>query len=72
MQCDIVQRDTQGTKNDQKPKIGIPFVLGKAAQKAAQRFMSTSRPPMTRGAEIENINIFHFLLGTLNNSGLLK
>ena len=64
MQCDIVQRDTQGTKNDQKPKRGIPFVLGKAAQKAAQRFMSTSLPPLTRGAEIENINIFHFSLGT--------
>ena len=51
---------THGAQNnDQNPKIGIPFVLGKVAQKAAQRCMSPSLPPMRRGAEMENIRIVH-------------
>ena len=53
VQCDIGQCDTQGTKRDQKPKMGIPSVLGKAAQKAAQRSMSVSLPPWSSGAKIK-------------------
>ena len=62
VQCDIAQCDTQGTKRDQKPETGIPSVLGKAAQKAAQRSMSVSSPPWSSGAEMKNIEILHFYL----------
>jgi len=62
VQCDIAQCDTQGTKRDQKPKTGIPSVLGKAAQKAAQRSMSVSSPPWSSGAEMKNIEILRFYL----------
>ena len=42
--------------------MGTPFVLGNAAQKAAQRFLSPSLPPLPCGAEMENIKIFHHYL----------
>ena len=62
VQCDIGQCDTQGTKRDQKPKMGIPSVLGKAVQKATQRSMSVSPPPWSSGAKMKNIEILRFHL----------
>ena len=42
--------------------MGIPSVLGKAAQNAAQRSMSVSSPPWSSGAEMKNIEILRFYL----------
>ena len=48
---------TGAQNRDQNPKIGIPSVLGKAAQTAAQRSMSVSSPPWSSGAKIKSKQI---------------